>query len=362
MVSGEVGFGIEVYDKENNSNGNNQVFSLEFQVDGQRIYYYEMNKFAFDQTLYVNAHVDYRIQRKENMNIQRAFLLPGNKFPIYTGVMNSGLVNFTDEKVHLGKFIAKDYYGNRSEFIFKIRSSTTSVKGEKNDCTSFIADGPIKLVELLYDSAYELDNAYKINFAKNTFFEDVCFPMASLPVGSVKIPFDKQHTQIYSKITQAGNVYCPIFLKCELKIKCDTLPLDSLRSKLLIVHIDEKGNISSKGGEYKDGWVIAKTGTLGTFAIVIDSTAPKIKAPIIPKSKNISKLKVLDFKVADNLTGIKYYRATIDGKWILLEYEPKKNSLFCKNDDRIPNGTHQLILKVTDGKANSSTLLFDYVK
>ena len=363
IVNGEVGFGIELYDKENNSNGNNQVFSLEFQVDGNRVYYYEMNKLAFDQTLYVNAHVDYMIQRKENKNIQKAFVLPGNKFPIYKDVINSGLVNFTDDKIHLGKFIAKDFYGNTAVFMFKIKSDP-SIKGEKNDCIPFITNSPAKsLFPLKYDSTYELENGFKINFTKNTFFDDVCFPMGTLPAwSSLTSPVEKLHTQVYSKFAEAGSVFRPVFIKYEIKIKCDTLPQDSLRYKLLIVHIDGKQNISSKGGDYKDGWVSAKVGTLGSFVVVIDSTPPKIKAPIIPKSKNISKLKVLDFKVADNLTGIKYYRATIDGKWILLEYEPKKNSLFCKNDEHIPNGTHQLILKVTDGKANSSTLLFDYVK
>ena len=137
---------------------------------------------------------------------------------------------------------------------------------------------------------------------------------------------------------------------------------DSLTNKLLIVSIDDKNNFTSKGGEYKDGWVTTKVWNFGTFAVAIDTTAPKIKEPKLAKGNNIASLKVLEFKISDNLSGIKTYRVELDGKWILFEYEPKKQSLFCKNNSVLPKGKHTLKIIVSDSKGNTSVEWFTYVK
>ena len=41
----------------------------------------------------------------------------------------------------------------------------------------------------------------------------------------------------------------------------------------------------------------------------------------------------LRIKVDDEFSGIKKYRASINGKWILMEHEPKRKLLFFEFDD-----------------------------
>jgi hypothetical protein len=369
IVEGKIGFGIECYDSENGTSGNNQVYSLEFELDGKRIYYYEMTRFAFDQTLFVNSHIDYQAQRKNRKNIQRAFILPGNRFPIYSGVLDAGLSYLDSNKVHQGTFIASDFFGNTSTFTFSIyfpqKNKNGSVIGpagrlaQEIDCFDHSVTIPIAWEKEFH---YADSSFYSISIPDSSFYENSWMIRCLIPTSSGKVEERKEklpHT--YSLLFRFPGKYVPLHNKYSLSLKVDTLVPDPLKSKLLIVAIDENRNFSSKGGEFKDGWVTTQTRSFGAFAVAIDSTAPRIKEPKLPKGNNIAALKELSFIINDNLSGIKNYRVTLDGKWILFEYEPKKRSLFCKNTD-LPAGKHTLKVVVTDEKDNQRVEWFTYTK
>ena len=56
------------------------------------------------------------------------------------------------------------------------------------------------------------------------------------------------------------------------------------------------------------------------------------------------------------MSGIKNYRATINGKFILMEYDYKKDELVYNFDDQINTETeNNLKVIVTDNVGNSST-------
>jgi hypothetical protein len=373
VLYGQVGFGIECYDKENNSSGNNQVYSLELQVDGQRIYYFQMDRFAFDQTLYVNGHIDYKAQRTSRKSIQRAYLLRGNKFPAYKDIYNNGLLNFYSDSVHTATFIAKDFSGNSSEFSFKIKITKKQViKSEVDirteDLTKEVSDGnPCYAVIAMAhdpDSAFNFTdtNRYKAVIPPGSFYEQPLMVkcMDRNPDGSLYERKEKW-PGTYSLLFRFPGKYVPIHNRYSLSLKVDTLLPDSLNRKLLIGMRDEKGKFSSKGGEYRDGWVTTQTRSFGIFAVIMDSTAPFIKEPRLPKGNSITHLKVMEFKINDNLSGIKHYRVTLDGKWVLFEYEPKNKSLFCKTAD-LPDGKHTLKVVVTDEKDNQRVEWLTYTK
>ena len=47
----------------------------------------------------------------------------------------------------------------------------------------------------------------------------------------------------------------------------------------------------------------------------------------------MTNLSTLEIRVDDEFSGIKKYTASINGKWILMEYEPKRKLLFFEFDD-----------------------------
>ena len=82
----------------------------------------------------------------------------------------------------------------------------------------------------------------------------------------------------------------------------------------------------------------------------------------------LSKLKFLSLKINDDFSGIKKYRGSINGEWVLFEYEPKKNMLIYDLSDKyFENVKHELKLEVEDNVGNKKvyqTTFFrkDYIK
>ncbi|HEY0030275.1 MAG TPA: M23 family peptidase, partial [Bacteroidia bacterium] len=93
--------------------------------------------------------------------------------------------------------------------------------------------------------------------------------------------------------------------------------------------------------------------------------APKIKPAFKYNSKtttDLSKAKTIGIIVTDNLSGIKKYRAIIDGKWVLCEYEFKQNLLFYTFDDKVEKGKHTFTIEVLDDKQNKSSFTFIFLR
>jgi hypothetical protein len=65
----------------------------------------------------------------------------------------------------------------------------------------------------------------------------------------------------------------------------------------------------------------------------------------------------MTFKIRDNMPttgkakGLRY-RASIDGKWVLMQYDEKNDLLIHRFDERTGSGSHQLKLVVTDDRGN----------
>ena len=72
--------------------------------------------------------------------------------------------------------------------------------------------------------------------------------------------------------------------------------------------------------------------------------------------KWVSKQRYLKLKIDDEHSGVKSYRGTINGKWILMEYDYKKNTLIYDfTDNIISESENNLKVIVTDNVGNSST-------
>ncbi|MBL0329989.1 MAG: M23 family metallopeptidase [Bacteroidetes bacterium] len=340
-VSGQIGFGIECYDTETKSTNKNGVFSIELQSGGKRIYYHELETFTFENSRYVNAHIDYESKQKQGTKIQRCFVTTNNKSGIYKDVINKGILNFTDDSVHWIKFIVKDFVGNTTELLLKVKSSSSKLSGEMTS--------KLPIYNCLEEIKHETEDI-KIKIPAEALYENTHFYCTKN--GSAPLTF--------SPIYEIMNENIALQKAITLSIKPVRLP-DSLQSKACIVSVNKKGGKSYEGGGFTDGWVTTQTKEFGNYAIGIDTVAPKLKPAfkiIKEQIPDLSKAKKIGVIASDNLSGIRKYRATIDGKWVLCEYEFKQNLLFYTFDYKIEPGLHEFKIEVTDDKANTSILTF----
>jgi hypothetical protein len=335
LLNGFVGFGINCYDKETAGSGTNNVFSIELKSGGKRIYYYEMETFTFDNARYVNAHIDYAEKQQHHNTIQKCFLAKNNVLEIYKDVQDRGIINFNDDTDHWLTFIVKDYYGNTSELVLKVRSTTKP--------------HPIApLLPIAFDCLQENQFTHtdlNVLIPPAALYDDLIFVFKK--TASVKGTL----SPAYHLADETVALQKPVVIT----LNAAAVPA-TLRDKACIISIDKKGGFDYEGGIYLNGNMIVESKHFGKFAIAVDTIPPKITAFVKPLAgdsiADLRNVNVLKFKARDNLSGIKKYRATIDGNWVLCEYDAKNDLLFHTFDGSMQPGIHHFKLEVTDNKEN----------
>ena len=336
-VSGNIGFGIEGYDTEDNAPGKNGIYSIELLLNDKRIYYHAMESFALTDTRYINSHVDYEEVRTTGHDIQKSFLQKDNKLTIYKDIVDRGIVSFINDSIYHLKYIAKDFYGNTSVLLFAVKSQKIKPMPILEPLSKYAA------IFHCTDSNCYNTNDVRVNLPANILYEDMRFKYAVYKDSSMKY---------LSPVYQINTDDVPVHTYYSLSIKPIKKLSDALMKKAFIALFDTRNGRKYMGGEWKDGWVTAQTRSFGKFAVMIDTIAPYVSPYNIRANKNVSKQQSIAFKIGDNLSEIKDYRGTIDGKWVLFEYEPKKSLIFYTIDKSLTPGKHQLVMTVKDGRDN----------
>ena len=107
----------------------------------------------------------------------------------------------------------------------------------------------------------------------------------------------------------------------------------------------------------------AKSRNLGKFYLRKDTIPPTLKA-VNFRNGGIVKGNTLKILVSDNLTGFESCSATLNGQWILFEYEPKNRCLtFHFSDiDTTQTNRYELIVNAKDRVGNVGTLKANFTK
>lgn len=346
-VNGDIGFGIECYDTETGSSNQNAVYSIELQSGGKRIYYDEIEKFTFENSRFVNAHIDFSEKQKHNAKIQKCYVSKNDQTGIYKDVLNGGIINFKDDSIHWIRYILKDFAGNTTELILKVRSrSKSKIKETAASSNDLIFD-------CFKDNQYKKEDI-EITFPPYSLYDDLKFNYSKSPATK----------GLYSSVYHIQDNETALQKACTLSIKSNNLP-NSLQSKAVIISVGANGRKSYEGGSYANGWVQTQIKTLGDFAITLDTIAPFVRPvfKVIDKSNvNFRNAKIIGFKVSDNLSGIKKYHAIIDGHWILFEYDLKNNLIYYTFDNEIHSGKHTFNIDVTDDKNNVTSWKCSFVR
>ena len=85
-----------------------------------------------------------------------------------------------------------------------------------------------------------------------------------------------------------------------------------------------------------------------------DTIAPVIKPLNIFEGAKFVKDNKIEIKITDNLSGIRSFTGTIDGKWVLFEYLPAKEKIIYNFDANLlkTGNKHELLLQVFDERLN----------
>lgn len=341
---GEIGIGIETIDKLNDVSNRNGIYSIQLSKNKEVIYKSEMEKFSFSQSRALNSLIDYELYLRKRIRYQKSFIEDNNQLTIYTQEKNKGVINCSNSLEQF-QYQVIDTYGNISKLNFKI-------SGKKPSNTPSVIRPKIDTVFHYRDSNIYISKDFNLItiIPTNALYKDLDF-------------------QFYIKDTLPGaitptyyihNDYTPLHHPISIAIKAGRLN-DSLRKKAVIVYRDRNKRIYAKGGKWRNNYLNTTSKNFGGYAIMLDTKPPKITPINIYANKVMTKNSTIIVKIEDNLSGVKSYRGTIDGKWIKMEFEAKKAKLFYTFNN-IPKGKHTFALELIDGVGNVNSVEYDFVR
>ncbi len=326
-LSGPFGIGVAAADYYTNSSNLCGIYSIKMYVDEVLKYDLKFDELDFDNNHQINIHKDFNAYQEHRHKIHQLFIHPNNELKIYNRSLGNGLIDFKDSSIHKVKIRVADFNNNYSELNFYfLNKDSSSCLENKSDFNKYI---------------FSKDSNWRISLDSNSFYN---FP-------KIKMKSQINNVEITNNLP-AKNQFI-----LSMKITPEYSPYIE---KTFMANITKKGNILNKNGKIDEKWISAEVKKMGTYQLIIDTVAPKIIHLGNNRLKKINQS--LNFKIADDLSGVENYDVYIDEQWVLSKYSYKTSELHVPLDKyaRITKGEHNCRLLISDERNNKSSLDFKF--
>ena len=334
-ANGTIGFGVNGFDRQDLANNKNGIYKYSTVYDNKKNIEFNFNSFFFEESIKIKTLIDYKYYTQNKSRIIKLFKDHGNNLSIYSN-NKSGYINVEND-ISLYQISVTDLKGNKSTIKIPI------IKGD-------LTNSPLKNVNSTVlntainnklDYNFEFENT-EIKIAKNTFLKNVKLNIDA-SIDSIKI--------INPEIAVFKN------------IKISFLNKEKRKGNYLALK-DNNGNESFATAKLNSkNYFYHKTKSLGTYFIKNDSLLPVIELRNFKNNDWITNKNSIKIKILDKETGVKNYNVKINGKWMLFEYEYKRNELFYKFDSYFTNKKKNLIeVSIEDMAGNKSQKNFIFYR
>ena len=330
-AQGRIGFGISAYDQMNGASNKNGVYQIKTSFNGESKLNVLFDRFSFNETRYLNQYIDYGYWQRNKSRVQRLFVAPNNPLSLFKNQDADGLIDIDPGYQGVYSIVVRDFQDNTVRIDIPIAGEAPSNSPKESN-----KEG------LDFFSAVENTSITKGKFSvfipSNSLYEDVYL---DIQAEADTLQFHVDEVPIHKNITlsfDASN-----YAEADL-------------DKLYIGRLNYKGEPYYNTTYRKGKKLSIRTRTFGTYVLASDRQSPTITPVNFQDGKWISNNKTLRLKIEDEESGIKSYRATINGKFILMEYNYKKDVLTYDFDDAVISDTeNKLKLVVVDNVGNSTT-------
>ncbi|TAE29831.1 MAG: M23 family metallopeptidase [Cytophagales bacterium] len=406
-ATGLLGLEILAYDKTTGSPYRNGINCVEVKLDGREMFTYNMNSFPHEETRFINVHMDYETERTFGQRYHRCYVADGNGLTLYhtdqpTIPTRRGRLPMMDGRPHEVSVTLFDLYQNSAVLRFTVQPDTTAatrpltLKPGLNgaEAATVTTDGNIlKLaVRNLPDTVAppatlqegKASTQQPASYVHNNAAVYLIDLNRTLP-DAVQVGAGRVATNLKKRITPGRDeryedanltlqfgpktLFDTLYLAVRqvpawgFEINQNTIPLndyltatwttsnvtDTMRTRMYLV--DNSGRETFLGGTWQKNKITFRTRELGRFQLMTDTTPPKVQfASVTPKG--------ISARIADDLSGIRSFRAMVDGQWLLMQYDYKRSLLWSDKlnpDEPLPDGA-EVMLEVTDNAGNVTAI------
>ncbi|MFT5143860.1 MAG: hypothetical protein ACI80V_000217 [Rhodothermales bacterium] len=330
VAEGQVAFGIQAHDYHDRSQSRLGLYTISLEAGEQEIFRSTMERLNFSTQRYINAHLDYSERSTNRRWVQRSHLLPGNRLNYYKTERRGFLDVRQGDELPM-RYSLSDAFGNNTTLAFSLRGARMKAPAPparegfyitRARAESFVMPGVI------------------VRFPRGALYEDIelSYSVSAPPSG------------VFSQSHNIHRASIPIHSAVTVSLEADQLPA-RLRPKALLARVSGQRLISA-GGSYENGYITGQTRTFGTYVIAADTVAPVVNPSNISDGDNLSRASSIRLRMSDELSGIASYSGSIDGEWVLFQYDPKRSLVYYDFDDRVGPGRHEFTFRAEDGRGN----------
>ena len=332
---GKIGLAVKAYDYMDNTSNIYGVKDIVLRLDSQVVYHSDLDRFAFDETRFLNSYVDYEEWIERRSFYMRSFVEPGNRLRFIES-SDRGIIHIDKEKTYHLAYTLTDAFGNTTRLSIWI-------DGKKQEIPEADTKGTV-LFHWMTDNRFGA-KGIRMTIPKGNLYDDFHFRYSV-----------KEDPAALAATHILHDRPVPLHRSARLSLRLQTDTLENKR-QYGIVRL-RQGKRSWTGGTYRNGWIDADIRELGRYTIAQDTQAPTITP--VNADAWISKRRFV-FRLSDNLSGIQTYRGEIDGDYALFEMDSRSVISYTFDKERLQRGKHILKLVVTDAAGNQSEYTHSFI-
>lgn len=325
-ISGPSALGVAGFDRQDGAANRNGIYGYRVKLGDRVLYEKTHQRFSFSDDAKFNYLIDYPQYQKNRTMVRWLFAPDDQKQGWFTLAINQR------DTLHLEVW---DLNGNMTHGKIPVLGTVADrgISPPWSDATA-----PQGHVTILPDQPWQYQSGnWQINIPQHAFFEKTALLVAEKKSGIL-----------------IGNPQIPLAKSIGIRQSMDSIP-EHRKPFASLMRITEKGGRVFVPTSRKDNELSTWTKILGHYQVGFDSIPPSIQPKNFVRQQKLPFFNFLTFKISDVGSGIQSYRGTINGKWMLLAYEPKKAQLTYDADHLVDApGVYEIRLEVTDQVGNQS--------
>lgn len=394
-IRGTAGLEINAYDFMNGPHNFQGINVIDVQLDGKQIFNFNLEKYSREESVNINAHIDYETAQRKNSFFHKCYIADGNFLTCYKSV-NKGKIFITDNESHIIKVRVEDAYSNFCTYTVNIKGGLPAakpaipvkanpkfesrlfdnvmkiayrgkiLKNSNLSCSMYVKGIPTELPssyfknnESVYlwnmnkgipDSMVFCDDVKYLNDIKYVVYPNQITNI-NTPDINVHFPKNSLFDTLYLKLGKTKDVWSvhdytvPFAAEISVTLKTNGEPADKAQTT---VYTKLGAAVKYGAGKWNGDDIDFNSRFPGNFVIRTDKTPPRI----VPIRKTRT---AVEFTINDYPSGINRFDCYINGIWTLMYYDHKKAKIWVERVDKKNPLTGELILKVTDNAGNIAT-------
>jgi Peptidase family M23 len=334
----KVSFAITAYDRYTGSTNQNGIYEASLYDNEKPIVGFQLDSISYDETRYLNAHIDHKVKGSGGPYLQHLSKLAGYPEGVYKIINGDGVINVEDDSIHHIKILVKDANGNTATVKIDVQRKLNGVT--KHLDTAYYQQK--KLFVPGYVNIFENENC-KFYLPENALYDSIRFRYAAI------------QPNLGSTIYQLHSYTIPVHTRFPISIKAAT----ALPNKMVMArYYKDKKDFAPTA--FNNGWFTAKFRDFGNFQLITDTTPPTITPVGFKDGVNVAKQTALKFVIVDNTEDVEF-TATLDGNWLRFSNDKGKTFVYTF-DEKCSPGEHELKIVAKDMVGNENVKMYRFTR